>query len=107
VNGRTTHAIAWYLTSRPDAVDSNLSTIALACRAHWSIENCLHWIRDTVHREDASLRHVARLPVIFAACFSIAIAVAKRMGLTHANARTTLRHDPSLVGTMLGVRLEV
>ena len=64
-------------------------------------------LRDTVYREDASLRHVARLPLIFAACFSISIAVAKRMGLTHAKARTSLRHDSRLVGTMLGVRLEV
>ena len=104
-DGTTQQATAWYFTSRPDI--ENLQVLALACRAHWTIENCLHWVRDAVYREDASHRHVGHLPVIFAACFSVSIAVAKRLGVRHAQARSELSHDRRLVGAMLGVGLEV
>lgn len=97
---------AYFITSRKPTGDSNdTKLLALACRAHWAIENQLHWIRDVVYGEDDSQRHIANIPVIFAACFSIAIAVAKRLGLTHANARSQLKHDRTLVGALLGVRL--
>lgn len=102
----TTNETAYFITSRPIAGDGNdLPMLAMACRAHWAIENQLHWIRDAVYDEDDSHRHVGNIPVVFAACFSIAIAVAKRVGLTHADARAQLRYDRKLVGALLGVRL--
>lgn len=106
-DGTIQEATAWYITSRPDAGRDNLPILAMACRAHWTIENCLHWVRDAVYREDASHRHVGNLPVIFAACFSVSIAVAKRLGVRHAMARSALIHDRRLVGAILGVGLEV
>lgn len=102
----TTHETAYFITSRPIVGDgSDLPMLAMASRAHWAIENQLHWIRDAVYDEDDSHRYVANIPVVFAVCFSIAIAAAKKMGLSHANARTQLRYDRKLVGALLGVRL--
>lgn len=99
----TTRITAYFITDRPATDGAEL--LGLACRAHWGIENKLHWVRDVVYREDASLRHTANLPVIFAACFSIAIAVAARLGGSQASARQRLKHDRRLLGIMLGIEL--
>jgi hypothetical protein len=102
----TSIEIAYFITSRSPTDDSaDTQFLAMACRAHWAIENQLHWIRDAVYGEDDSHRHIANIPVIFAAGFSIAIAVAKRLGLAHADARRQLKYDQALVGALLGVRL--
>ena len=101
----TERETAWYITSRPLAGQQDLPLLAMACRVHWSIENQLHWVRDVVYHEDASQRHITNLPVIMAACFSIAIAAARKLGGTHADARTRLRNDRRLVAAMLGVPL--
>lgn len=99
----TSRTTAYFITDRP-AIDG-ARLLGLACRAHWSIENKLHWIRDVVFHEDASLRHIGNLPVIFAVCFSVAIAAAARLGGSHADARQQLRNDRHLQGVMLGVCL--
>jgi predicted transposase YbfD/YdcC len=56
-------------------------------RGHWSIENQLHWVRDTLFKEDAcSLRSRAG-QAINAACNSLTIFLLKQGGftsLTHA-----------------------
>jgi hypothetical protein len=99
----TSRTSAYFITDRPATDGAEL--LSLACRAHWSIENKLHWVRDVVYREDASQRHITNLPVIFSACFSIAIAAAARLGGSHAAARRSLKHDQRLVGAILGVSL--
>ncbi len=35
-------------------------------RGHWTIENNVHWVRDTAWREDASKIHTAAAPPIMA-----------------------------------------
>ncbi len=47
-DGNTTTARRYYLSSAElDAV-----TFARAVRAHWGIENCLHWVLDVVFHDD-------------------------------------------------------
>lgn len=47
-DGRTTTATRYYLLSRPLSAARFLAVV----RAHWQIENCLHWVLDVVLDED-------------------------------------------------------
>ena len=47
-DGRTTTATRYYLLSRPLSAARFLDVV----RAHWQIENCLHWVLDVVLDED-------------------------------------------------------
>jgi predicted transposase YbfD/YdcC len=47
-DGQTTTATRYYLLSRPLAAAHFLAVV----RAHWQIENCLHWVLDVVLDED-------------------------------------------------------
>ncbi len=47
--GKVTHERRYYLTSLTDA-----ATFGRAVRAHWGIENGLHWVLDIAFREDES-----------------------------------------------------
>jgi predicted transposase YbfD/YdcC len=63
-DGRTTTATRYYLLSRPLSAARFLAVV----RAHWQIENCLHWVLDVVldedlarAREDHAPENLARL----------------------------------------------
>jgi predicted transposase YbfD/YdcC len=51
-------------------------------REHWTIENKLHWIRDTVFGEDASSVRTGVLPQVMAAMRNTAISVLRFTGHT-------------------------
>jgi predicted transposase YbfD/YdcC len=58
-DGRTTTATRYYLLSRPLSAARFLAVV----RAHWQIENRLHWVLDVVLDEDlARARKCARTP---------------------------------------------
>jgi hypothetical protein len=57
VAGKESVETAWGITSLPPAKAGAGRLLALA-RGHWRIENCLHWVRDVVLREDeCRVRH--------------------------------------------------
>lgn len=51
-------------------------------REHWTIENKLHWIRDTVFREDASSVRTGVIPQVMAAMRNTALSVLRFTGHT-------------------------
>lgn len=79
-NGKTTVEVQFAITSvsreRADAAQ------LLACwRAHWSIENRLHWIRDTAYGEDKCQVRSGHGPQNLAALRNAAITLLRLSGL--------------------------
>jgi hypothetical protein len=50
-------------------------------RAHWAIENRLHYVRDVSCREDQARTRVGNAPQVLAACRNTALTLLRRMGL--------------------------
>jgi hypothetical protein len=51
---------------------ASATDIAALVRQHWGIES-LHWLRDTVYREDNSIAHTGSGPRVMAALRNLAI----------------------------------
>ena len=49
-------------------------------RAHWGIENCLHYVRDVSCREDQARSHTGHAPEVLAACRNTALTLIRRLG---------------------------
>ena len=64
-SGKTTHETVYGLTSLPASSASPARLLSLV-RNHWTIENRLHYCRDVVFHEDASLTRFAHLPHVLA-----------------------------------------
>ena len=86
--GDTTHQTLYGITSLAPETASAEDLLKLR-RGHWTIENKLHWIRDTVSREDASNVRTGVLPQVMAAMRNTAICVLRFTG--HTKITQTLR----------------
>jgi predicted transposase YbfD/YdcC len=64
--------------------------LADAMRAHWGIENRLHWVRDVTYGEDHSQVRTGTAPAVRAALRNFAISLHRRAGAT--NIAEALRH---------------
>ena len=49
-------------------------------RAHWGIENCLHYVRDVSCHEDHGRAHAGHAPQVLAACRNTALTLIRRLG---------------------------
>jgi hypothetical protein len=69
------HAITSLGPDRATAAD----LLALS-RAHWEIENRLHWVRDVTLREDACRVRSGQAPQVLAACRNAVLTLLRRLG---------------------------
>lgn len=49
-------------------------------RAHWGIENCLHYVRDVSRGEDQARIRAGHAPEVLAACRNTALTLIRRLG---------------------------
>lgn len=101
----TTHQDTWYgLTSLPRAVADAARILELK-RAHWQIENRLHWVKDVTFGEDASLIHVGAGPQVLAACRNLALSLLRSQGVRQiAATRRRLQRHPRQALAFVGVQ---
>jgi predicted transposase YbfD/YdcC len=89
------------LTSREAAPEH----IAAYIRAHWGIENQVHWVRDLTLREDASTVLTANRPANLATLRNAQLGIIRQHGSNDiAATRREARYDNDLLHTLL--RLE-
>lgn len=62
IDGKTTRETRFYITS----LRSQAELIGPMIRAHWAIENSLHWVMDIVFRDDECRVRTDNAPANFA-----------------------------------------
>ena len=75
----STNEVAYGITSLPPPRADAKRLLGLN-RGHWGIENKLHWLRDSVFKEDASTLRSPNAQTINAACNSFTIFLLKQAG---------------------------
>jgi len=78
VAGKTSHEVAYAITSLARERAGPQDLLALV-RQHWSIENRLHWRRDTALGEDASRIRSGNAPQALAALRNTMLRLVKAM----------------------------
>ena len=82
--------VAYFVTSLTKAEAAPARLLALA-RAHWGIENALHWRRDVSMNEDRSRIRAGARP--FASLRNLALAIIRKTGLSTPAAREAFAAD--------------
>jgi predicted transposase YbfD/YdcC len=79
VRGTKTMETVYAITSLAAERAGPEQLLALS-RAHWGIENCLHYVRDVSCREDQARAHAGNAPQVLAACRNTALTLIRRLG---------------------------
>ena len=75
---------------------TNPGELADITRAHWAIEDRVHWIRDVTFAEDLSQIRTGHGPAVMATLRNLAISLHRSAGATNIAAATRhLNRDPS------------
>jgi predicted transposase YbfD/YdcC len=100
-DGKRTVEVVYLITSA-DHRAAPPATLAAWVRAHWGIENRLHWVRDVTYDEDRSQVRTGNAPQVMATLRSTAISLLRLTGVE--NIAQGLRHharDPEPVLKLL------
>jgi hypothetical protein len=102
--GATRTETVYGVTSLPPAQVSPARLLALV-RAHWTIENRLHWVRDVTFDEDRSQVRRASGPQVMATIRNLAISLLRLAGaaLIAPALRQAAWQRPALILRLLGV----
>jgi predicted transposase YbfD/YdcC len=74
INAQSTQATRYFISSLPPSASQLLSAV----RAHWHIENSLHWVLDLAFREDANRSRKDNAPQNLAVLHHIALNLLKQ-----------------------------
>jgi predicted transposase YbfD/YdcC len=100
------HAVAVLGITSLTATQATPEHLATYVRAHWAIENRIHWVRDVTFREDASRVRTDSRPRTMATLRNLAIGLIRQAGHTRIAATIRkARHDPHLIYTLMGLPL--
>jgi predicted transposase YbfD/YdcC len=80
--GQTSYESVLYLTSLSAAQASPADLLAYV-RAHWTIENRVHWVRDVTLGEDASRVRTGNAPRVMAALRNLVVSLLRLDGATN------------------------
>jgi len=81
---------------------TSAAQLADALRAHWGIENRLHWVRDVTFAEDLSQIRTGHGPAVMATLRNLAISLHRRAGASNiATACRTVSRHPSRALAMI------
>lgn len=78
---RTRVEVAYAITSLPPE-RATAADLLVRWRAHWHIENRLHWVRDVTLGEDASAIHRGQAPLVVALLRTTVLALLRHTGAT-------------------------
>ena len=79
MRGKKTIETVFAITSLTAEQAGPAQLLALS-RAHWGIENCLHYVRDVTCREDQVRTHAGAAPQVLAAFRNTALTLIRRLG---------------------------
>jgi predicted transposase YbfD/YdcC len=79
LRGKKTIETVYAITSLT-AQQANPAQLLALSRAHWGIENCLHYVRDVTCREDQARAHAGHTPQVLAAFRNTALTLIRRLG---------------------------
>jgi predicted transposase YbfD/YdcC len=100
---RIWHSETVYALTDLDWDQTTPAELADALRAHWGIENRLHWIRDTVFAEDLSQVRTGHGPQVMATLRNLAVSLHRLTGATSIAAATRhLSRHPNRLLPLLG-----
>ena len=69
-----------YAITRLTAERASPGQLLALSRAHWGIENCLHYVRDMTCREDQARANAGHAPQVLAAFRNTALTLIRRLG---------------------------
>ncbi len=103
LTGRRWSTETIYAITDLTAAQTSASELADALRAHWGIENRLHWVRDVTYAEDLSQIRTGHGPAVMATLRNLAISLLRNAGATNiaAASRHLSRHPNRVLPLLL------
>lgn len=101
---RTRTEVAYAITSLPPE-RATAADLLLRWRAHWHIENRLHWVRDVTLGEDASAIHLGQAPLVVALLRTAVLALLRHTGAASLAAaqRDLALHPAGVLALFIGL----
>lgn len=88
MKNKETKEIAYFITSLPSLTPANVFSEGI--RSHWSIENSLHYVKDTTFKEDASKIRTKNAPQNISILKTLIINIFRQNGFNNIAQATRL-----------------